>query len=250
MATAKEFDLEKYIRKICKKANVHPGTNILEGQKNIPKTFSLQLGALLGIVINQNWDPAFHPRNAKIIMDSNKFSEVLMDYKTEEGLVPEEILVLYVKSAQKFFPYGLYITNVFEALSLYNEIEDVSDSSNPVFISGETGTGKEVLANIIHNNSPRGNKQFIPINCAGMPDELLYAELFGYVKGAFTGAIRDYNGYAAEANGGTLFLDEVGDMGPKSQTALLRFLDDKKYRRLGDIKEFKSDCRIICASNE
>lgn len=250
MAKAKKFDLEKYVIKVCKEAGVDPEANVFEGTDLSSDTMFLTYEDLLAIVIIQNWDPAFHPKAAGIFKDEAQFRKLIRDYKLENGLVPIEMLVEYIYFAKSYFQYGLFITNIFEASNLYNQIEYILDSDESVYISGETGTGKEIIAKIIHENSTRKDRKFIPIICAGMPDELLYGELFGYVKGAFTGAVKAYDGYIAEAKGGTLFLDEVGDMGPKSQTALLRFLNDKKYRRLGDIKELDSDCRIICASNE
>ncbi|WP_456399903.1 sigma-54-dependent transcriptional regulator [Persephonella sp.] len=118
-----------------------------------------------------------------------------------------------------------------------------------VLIIGESGTGKEVAAKMIHRLSNRGNKPFVAINCASLPGELLESELFGYKKGAFTGAVSDKKGLIEEANGGTLFLDEIGEMPLTLQAKLLRFLEEQIIRPLGSTKEIKVDVRIVSATN-
>ncbi|PVZ64500.1 sigma-54 interaction domain-containing protein [Pelagibaculum spongiae] len=119
----------------------------------------------------------------------------------------------------------------------------------PVLILGETGTGKEVFARAIHNNSNRKNKQFVPVNCGAMPHDLAESLLFGHKKGAFSGAHADHDGFFAQADGGTLFLDEVGELPQLLQTKLLRALQEKKFTPLGDSKERSSDFRLISATH-
>jgi transcriptional regulator with PAS, ATPase and Fis domain len=118
-----------------------------------------------------------------------------------------------------------------------------------VLISGETGTGKELTARAIHYLSCRAGKPFIPINCGAVPENLFENELFGHAKGAFTGASLQQNGLAKEAEGGTLFLDEISAISPYVQAKLLRLLQDKEYRPLGDPRPRKADIRIIAATN-
>ena len=118
-----------------------------------------------------------------------------------------------------------------------------------VLISGETGTGKELCARAIHYLSPRSGKPFIPVNCGAIPIDLFENELFGHMKGAFTGAAESYSGLIHEANGGTLFLDEIGCLPLQIQVKLLRFLQDKEYRQLGCSKFHQADVGIIAASN-
>ncbi len=125
-----------------------------------------------------------------------------------------------------------------------------ADSDISVMIYGESGTGKELVARNIHKFSERCKYPFIAINCAAVPDELLESELFGYVKGAFTGALKDKAGYFELANKGTLFLDEVSEMSPAMQSKLLRFLQDHKFQPLGSAQEIYVNIRVIGASNK
>ncbi len=128
-------------------------------------------------------------------------------------------------------------------------IEKIAPYDINVLITGESGTGKEVVARTIHKLSKRKDKPFIAINCASLPADLLESELFGYKKGAFTGATTDKKGLIEEANGGTLFLDEIGEMPMSLQAKLLRFLEERKIRPLGSTKEIEVDVRIISATN-
>jgi len=125
----------------------------------------------------------------------------------------------------------------------------VAHSDAPVLIEGETGVGKEYLARAIHLMSPRAEKNFVAVNCGAVPETLLESELFGYEKGAFTSATTRKPGLVEEADGGTLFLDEIGEMSPTMQVKLLRFLDDRTFRRLGGTQLLRADVRIISATN-
>lgn len=124
----------------------------------------------------------------------------------------------------------------------------VAPSSATVFLGGENGTGKEFFAQLIHRRSNQSNR-FVPVNCGAIPETLFESELFGHVKGAFTGADKDKKGLALEADGGTLFLDEVGELSPANQVKLLRFLQEKSFKPVGANEERKVDCRIISATN-
>ncbi len=127
------------------------------------------------------------------------------------------------------------------------EIACQNDST--VLLYGETGTGKEVMARWVHNNSLRKDKPFVEVNCAGLKDELLTSELFGHAKGAFTTALKDRQGLIEAANGGTLFLDEISSMNMNIQAQLLKVIEEKTFRRLGETKVRRSDFRLICATN-
>jgi two-component system response regulator AtoC len=119
-----------------------------------------------------------------------------------------------------------------------------------VMILGESGTGKEVMARFIHNQSRRKDGPFVPVECSAMPGSLIESELFGYERGAFTGAERTKKGLIESADGGTLFLDEIGDLGVELQTRLFRFVEERSLRRLGGLATVRVDCRILCATNQ
>jgi transcriptional regulator with PAS, ATPase and Fis domain len=126
---------------------------------------------------------------------------------------------------------------------------EVARTDTSVLITGESGTGKELLSRAIHYNSHRAGGPFLPVNCAAIPSTLLEAELFGYEKGAFTGADRQQKGKFELAAGGTLFMDEIGDMGPELQAKLLRVLEGQCFERLGGSRPIQADARIVAATN-
>ena len=154
----------------------------------------------------------------------------------QEGTFPIGSIVLIGKSP--------VILKTLEKTALVAEI-DVN-----VLISGETGTGKEIFARLVHAKSHRSDKPFVPVNCGAVPDLLLENELFGHVKGAFTGALSCEKGLLAEAEGGTLFLDEIDTLSLGSQSKLLRFLEHREYRPLGSSKNLQADVRVIAATNQ
>ena len=132
---------------------------------------------------------------------------------------------------------------------LLDQVRQVANSRVPVLITGETGTGKELVARSLHAQSPRARASFVAINCGALPDNLLEAELFGYEPGAFTGAERAKRGLFEEASGGTLFLDEIGDTSPALQVKLLRAIEEGEIRRLGDAEARSVDVRIVSATH-
>ncbi|MCI0481946.1 MAG: sigma-54 dependent transcriptional regulator, partial [Candidatus Dadabacteria bacterium] len=133
--------------------------------------------------------------------------------------------------------------------SVFERASAAAHSNAPVFIVGETGTGKELLAKAIHIRGERAGKPFVGVNCGAIPKELLESELFGYRKGAFTGAVRDHEGLFVAAEKGTIFLDEIGEMPKDLQVRLLRVLEEYKVRPLGYTQEVTLDVRVISASN-
>ncbi len=132
---------------------------------------------------------------------------------------------------------------------LFQMLETVARSASTILITGETGTGKEVVARAIHHNSPRKAHRFVALNCSAIPETLLEAELFGHVRGAFTGAVGTRQGRFEQAHKGTLFLDEVGTMSLGLQMKLLRALQEREFERVGDNQTIKVDVRVIAATN-
>src|SRR5512134_3289571 len=133
---------------------------------------------------------------------------------------------------------------------LFEVIASVCESNSSVLIEGESGTGKELIARAIHFRGKRADRIFVPINCSAIPESLLESELFGHVKGAYTGAAESKKGLFEHADKGTLFLDEIGDLSKSLQAKLLRVLQDGQIRRLGDLREVKVDARIVAATNK
>ncbi|MBI4126590.1 MAG: sigma-54-dependent Fis family transcriptional regulator, partial [Deltaproteobacteria bacterium] len=132
---------------------------------------------------------------------------------------------------------------------IFDMIEKVAETDSTVLILGESGTGKELVARALHYNSPRREKPLVTVNCAAIPEELLESELFGHVRGAFTGAVQTRPGRFASADGGTIFLDEIGDMSLKLQVKLLRVLQEQQFEPVGSNKSRQVDVRIIAATN-
>ncbi len=133
--------------------------------------------------------------------------------------------------------------------AVYNVIEKVADTPSTVLITGESGTGKELIAKALHEQSPRADKPLIKVNCAAIPDTLIESELFGYEKGAFTGAVSSKPGRFELADEGTLFLDEIGEIPLEMQVKLLRALQENEFERVGGIRTLKVDVRVVAATN-
>ncbi|GMR10925.1 MAG: sigma-54 dependent transcriptional regulator [Anaerolineae bacterium] len=156
-------------------------------------------------------------------------------------------LALLRKSSQD--QYEWIVGETPELARIADEAERAAAASVSVLITGETGTGKEIIANVIRTAGPRADKPFVPINCAALPDTMIESELFGHEAGAFTGATKRKPGLMEVADGGILFLDEISSTKPDMQAKLLRFLDEQKFRRVGGVNEIIVDVQIIAASN-
>jgi len=148
------------------------------------------------------------------------------------------------------FSYDQLVGRSPKMQQIYEMIDRISTGSPTVLVQGDSGTGKELVANVIHQNSVRREKPFIPVNCGAISEGLLESELFGHVKGAFTGAIKDNIGLFKAADGGTIFLDEIAEVPPALQVKLLRALQERKIRPVGDTHEFGIDVRVIAATNK
>jgi PAS domain S-box-containing protein len=152
--------------------------------------------------------------------------------------------------AAELTSFGNIIGRDSKMISIFKQIKDVAGYDYPVHISGETGTGKELVAAAIHSESRRGGAPFVPINCGALPEGLIESELFGHVKGAFTGAIRDKKGRFELADTGTVFLDEITELSNNMQAKLLRFLQQGEFERVGGEQTISVDVRVISATNK
>lgn len=158
--------------------------------------------------------------------------------------------VLIKRRLKDRFNYDQLVGKSPKMQNIYEIIDRISTGSPTVLIQGESGTGKELVANVIHQNSVRRDRPFIPINCGAITEGLLESELFGHVKGAFTGAIKDSIGLFKAADGGTIFLDEIAEVPPSLQVKLLRALQERKIRPVGSTRESEVDVRVIAATNK
>jgi DNA-binding NtrC family response regulator len=166
----------------------------------------------------------------------------------EKKEMRSEIITLR-RQLQKMGAFGALIGKSRPMQKLYNLIERVAGSDVPVFITGESGSGKELVAQTIHSLSKRRREHFVAINCGAVPPTLIENELFGHEKGAFTGADQRHPGYFEMADGGTIFLDEITEMPPDLQVKLLRVLEQNRFRRIGGRQEIEIDVRVISATN-
>jgi DNA-binding NtrC family response regulator len=167
----------------------------------------------------------------------------------ERQRLKSEVKRLRSEVERDFDPGAIVATS--EVMSdVLDMVKKVAPTDAVVLIAGESGTGKELIARAIHQNSDRKDEVFIPINCGALPESLLESELFGHVKGAFTGATTNKKGLFEEADGGTLFLDEIGEMTPPTQVKLLRVLQDGEVRRVGSNVGVSTDVRIVAATNQ
>src|SRR4029077_14031696 len=133
---------------------------------------------------------------------------------------------------------------------MYEQMAQVAATNTTVLVRGESGTGKELIAHALHYNSPRAKKPFVKVSCAALPDSLIESELFGYEKGAFTGAHARKKGRFELAEGGTLFLDEIGDINLNTQVKLLRVLQEREFERVGGTETVRVNVRVLCATNK
>ncbi len=179
-----------------------------------------------------------------LINNKGIFSGAILVVSDETQLVTLE---RELKERQRFYHF---IGKSDKMQEIYSLIENLADVQSTILITGESGTGKELISEAIHYKGERRGKPFVKVNCSALSEHLLESELFGHVKGAFTGATHDRMGRFQKADGGTIFLDEIGDVSPRTQLQLLRVLQDKEFERVGDSTPVKVDVRIITATNQ
>lgn len=190
-------------------------------------------------------------KNARILKDTNGQAIGAVETFTDISTLKSTESRLFKLEAQmkKHDGYGKIVGKSHIMKEVFNLIDLAAASNATVLITGETGTGKELAAQAIHDNSTRKGKPFIKLNCSALPESLLESELFGHAKGSFTGAIRDKMGRFELSDGGTLFLDEIGELSPLIQVKLLRFLQEKEFERVGENTTRRADVRIITATH-
>jgi DNA-binding NtrC family response regulator len=195
------------------------------------------VGALRGGAYDYVIKPIIHEEIKRIVRNALR----------ERSLMAENVILR--KQIEERYDFEKIVGESKEITSVIGEVKKIANSRSNVLLLGETGTGKELVARAIHFNSARQDKPFVPINCSAIPENLLESELFGYVKGAFTGATGSKRGLFEEANGGTVFLDEIGDLSQQLQAKLLRVMDDHEIRPIGGVQSKKVDIRFIAATN-
>ena len=180
--------------------------------------------------------------------DVEDLKTVIKDALSKKGVKEED--AVFMKDVEVALSFGNMIGKSKGMLKVYSLVRKVADTVANILITGESGTGKELVANAIHENSSRKDKSFVVINCGGIPENLLESELFGYMKGSFSGAHVDKPGLFEVAHRGTIFLDEIGELPPFLQVKLLRVVQEKTFRRIGGAEDIKVDVRIISATNQ
>ncbi len=180
--------------------------------------------------------------------DVEDLKAVIKDALNKKGVKEKD--AVFMKDVEDALSFGNMIGKSKGMLKVYSVIRKVADTTANILITGESGTGKELVAGAIHENSSRKDKPFVIINCGGIPENLLESELFGYMKGSFSGAHADKPGLFEVAHMGTIFLDEIGELPPFLQVKLLRVVQEKTFRRIGGTEDIKVDVRIISATNQ
>jgi DNA-binding NtrC family response regulator len=177
-----------------------------------------------------------------------EIKQIVRNALKQKMLLAENVLLK--REIGRVYDFSTIIGESQALKSILDEVRKVTDTKSNVLLLGETGTGKELFARVIHHNSSRREMPFVPINCSAIPENLLETELFGHVRGAFTGAVASKKGILEEAEGGTVFLDEIGDMSLALQAKLLRVIEDQVIRPVGGTKGNKVDTRFVTATNK
>jgi len=216
----------------------------------------MKRGALLGAVDFASFEPHnFDQGEVQLLRDVSEIVSIAVS----NALAFEEINALkeQLQAENRLLQDEIVQTSIFEEIvgssqslrKVLTSIDRVAPTDSTVLITGETGTGKELIAHAIHSRSLRSGRALVKVNCAALPAELIGSELFGHEKGAFTGALQQRIGRFEAANGGTIFLDEIGELTPEIQIALLRVLQEKEFERVGGNRTIQADVRVITATN-
>ena len=222
-----------------------PGTDLIKKAGDVPVLIMTSYASLRSAVESMRMGavdyiakPFDHPDLVGAVQ------RIIADHPTEQA----ERALATGKTADSDKATGI-IGNCPAMLTLFDHIEKMAPTDSTVLVLGETGTGKELVAKSVHNHSQRAQKTLISVNCAAIPDTLIESELFGYEKGAFTGANASRMGLIEAADGGTLFLDEIGELPMEAQARLLRFIQEGEIRRIGSVHSRKVNVRLICATH-
>ena len=206
---------------------------------------------LFGVVYldNRTFTGIFQPETCRFVKEFTNFISLAAYQALQRKQLQNHVTTLE-KELRGKYKFESIIGHHPKMVEILKLVSQVADTDATVLIQGETGTGKELIAQALHYNSSRKDKPFVPVNCGAIPEHLLESELFGHVRGAFTGAIKDKAGWFESANGGTIFLDEINDMSPALQVRLLRVLQTGEYSRVGSTEICYCDVRVVSASSK
>jgi Nif-specific regulatory protein len=207
-------------------------------------------GRTLGVVYldNRSAEGVFAEEAARLVASFSELISLAVRNALERRRLDRQIREL-AEELRGRYDFGAIVGQDPRLLAVLKMVAQVADSEATVLVLGESGTGKELIARALHFNSRRRARPFVPVNCGALPEALLESELFGHVRGAFTGAVRDNPGWFERAEGGTLLLDEVGELAPALQVKLLRALETGEYSRVGSTQIRRADVRIVAATN-
>jgi Nif-specific regulatory protein len=207
-------------------------------------------GQLLGVVYldNRSAEGVFSEETAGLVASFSEFISLAARNALERRRLQQHIGAL-AEELRGRYDFGAIVGQDPALMAVLKLVSQVADSDATILIQGESGTGKELVARALHFNSRRRAKPFVPVNCGALPENLLESELFGHVRGAFTGAVADKTGWFERAEGGTLLLDEVGELTPPLQVKLLRVLENGEYSRVGGTQIRRANVRVVAATN-